>query len=41
MDLNVAIILIIILILDVGEFIISLCRNEDTNEDREQFEDYY
>ena len=42
MYLSVALILIVVLILDVGEFIISLCRNEDNDgEDWEQLEDYY
>ena len=42
MYLSVAVILIIVLILDVSEFIISLCRNEDNDEeDGEQLEDYH
>ena len=42
MYLSVGIILIVVLILDVSEFIISLCRKEENDEESgEQFEDYY
>ena len=41
MYLSVAIILVVVLILDVSEFIISIWRKEDEDEDGEQLEDYY